>query len=257
MKKLGLNANSTYLSRKIYWKTFQEASPPQNSVSALEWAIYARIYGPPTLAQIYSSFDFFNLPNSQSSTWRLELASLRTSTKKLEKHELLRIILHRTYVQARSNPNLTKFELWRTPRKRRQQLEKAIKRLSKLQLVKTIDTEGSRDNTTKNYKKIRQSWRRQPRMRKTKVLQSHFNRNENKTPRRQVNTRMSTVFDQTPAAGTPLDGRRLRETSKAGATTNCKLTVHSSRLQKSFLVDIICMMHESQITDCNSINECT
>jgi len=29
MKQLGLDANSIFLSKKIYWKIFQEVSPPQ------------------------------------------------------------------------------------------------------------------------------------------------------------------------------------------------------------------------------------
>jgi len=45
MKRLGLDANSTSLSRKIYQKIFQEVSPPQNSVLSLRWAVFA----PPTL----------------------------------------------------------------------------------------------------------------------------------------------------------------------------------------------------------------
>jgi len=44
MKQLGLDAKSSCISRKIYWKIFQEVSPTQNSVSALRWALY----GPPT-----------------------------------------------------------------------------------------------------------------------------------------------------------------------------------------------------------------
>jgi len=39
MKRLGLDANSTSLPKKIYWKIVQEASPSQNSVSALRWVI--------------------------------------------------------------------------------------------------------------------------------------------------------------------------------------------------------------------------
>jgi len=45
MKRLGLDANSTSLSGKIYWKIFQKASPSQNSISALRWLIS----GPVTL----------------------------------------------------------------------------------------------------------------------------------------------------------------------------------------------------------------
>jgi len=39
MKWLGLDANYTCLSRKIYWKLFQEASPLQNLVLTLKWMI--------------------------------------------------------------------------------------------------------------------------------------------------------------------------------------------------------------------------
>jgi len=49
--KLGLDVNSTCPSRKIYWKIFQEVSPPQNSVSALRWAVSAL----PTLHPQYGS----------------------------------------------------------------------------------------------------------------------------------------------------------------------------------------------------------
>jgi len=40
MKPLGLNVNSTSLSRKIYWKIFHKVSPAQNSIPALKWWIY-------------------------------------------------------------------------------------------------------------------------------------------------------------------------------------------------------------------------
>lgn len=49
---VGLNAHSTCLSRKIFWKTFQEFSTPQNSVSALRWALY----GPPNLLNTLKPF---------------------------------------------------------------------------------------------------------------------------------------------------------------------------------------------------------
>jgi len=52
MKQLGLNVNSTCLLRKIYWKIFQDVSPPQNSVPALKYSIY----GPPTLIPITATF---------------------------------------------------------------------------------------------------------------------------------------------------------------------------------------------------------
>jgi len=48
MKQLGLGVNSSCLSRKFTEKSFQAASPPQNSVPALRCVIY----GPTTLRGI-------------------------------------------------------------------------------------------------------------------------------------------------------------------------------------------------------------
>jgi len=45
MIRLRLDANFSCLSRKIYWKRFQEVPLPPNSVPALRWTSY----GPPTL----------------------------------------------------------------------------------------------------------------------------------------------------------------------------------------------------------------
>jgi len=53
MKRLGLDANSSFPSRKFYWKIFQEALPSQSSVSALRWVIS----GPVTLSLLLESSD--------------------------------------------------------------------------------------------------------------------------------------------------------------------------------------------------------
>jgi len=99
MKQLGLDANSTCVSRKIYWKIFQDVSTPPNSVPTLKWSIYG-----PTLPE-QSSVAFMNT-YFLSAHVIFKLQSIRTnrflfspnwsSRKKANK---IRVTTHITWLQ--------------------------------------------------------------------------------------------------------------------------------------------------------------